>query len=305
MKYLYIILYIISSFFISYYIVNINAQEFNINKNNNVFNQDKIANDVNNLYKEVDKIRKELGFNNQFNQDNLSENILKDGIKIGNFEIYKDNGVLQKEMQKVKDSYENLQQKMNVYKNQMNQQGDKIFFDNNKADETAESAMKNIFNDRIYIFISSSVPKETWKNYIYDIDKYELYNNIFFVLRGCINGCEKMHPTAEFLNTLLIINPDNKEYYKAMVLIDPLLFRTYNISQVPCVSYLNKIEVFNSDLSEGLESNIKEKSKNYISCGDYSLKYHLKELYKQSNSSYLKLVLNKIGEINEKNINNN
>lgn len=50
--------------------------------------------------------------------------------------------------------------------------------------------------------MSSSVPLSIWHEYGLFLDKNKLRNGSL-LLRGCINGCEKIMPTMEFLKKLL------------------------------------------------------------------------------------------------------
>lgn len=95
-------------------------------------------------------------------------------------------------------------------------------------------------DERIYIFVSSSVPKETLRNYARDIDSLG-EPRISIVMRGFVGGMTKVRPTLEFLNGVLFKNENcdsNKcEAYQAPLLIDPLLFRHYGIKAVPAIVY--------------------------------------------------------------------
>lgn len=107
----------------------------------------------------------------------------------------------------------------------------------------------------VYIFISSSVPLEVWWRYAH----YLLDRGIpgVFVLRGCIRGCRYIRPTLEFVHRFLTEEGRNEEGLPVEVQIDPLKFRDYGVKVVPCVAL------------EGKEK---------LSCGDWSMEYHLKEL---------------------------
>ncbi len=133
--------------------------------------------------------------------------------------------------------------------------------------EKAIERAKNYTGDRIfsqkntgnipflYIFMSSSVPLEVWWNYA----RYMEENNIkgAFILRGCIGGCRYIRPTLEFIERFLTEDGRNESGLSVEVWIDPLKFREYRISKVPCVA--------------------KEGSKE-ISCGDWNMEYHLRKL---------------------------
>ena len=107
----------------------------------------------------------------------------------------------------------------------------------------------------VYVFMSSSVPLEIWWRYAH----YLLDKNIqgVFVLRGCIGGCRYVRPTLEFIQKFLTEDGENEEGLPVEVQIDPVKFREYGVKVVPCVAL------------EGREK---------LSCGDWSMEYHLKEL---------------------------
>lgn len=107
----------------------------------------------------------------------------------------------------------------------------------------------------VYIFMSSSVPLEVWWRYAH----YLLDRNIHgvFILRGCIGGCRYIRPTLEFIRRFLTEDGKNEEGLPVEVQIDPLKFRDYGVKVVPCVAV------------EGRKK---------LSCGDWSLEYHLGRL---------------------------
>lgn len=141
---------------------------------------------------------------------------------------------------------------------------------------SAYKPKKGVLSDdeRIYIFISSSIPEQTIKNYIRDASK--IGNNIYLILRGGIGGIKQIMPTVLWANSLLKKNSlceTQCEMYGVKILIDPFLFRKYNITKVPAIVYVQGLQ--NTEgLSEGLNS--VKINKFWISYGDVSLDYHLK-----------------------------
>ena len=136
-------------------------------------------------------------------------------------------------------------------------------------------------NSYIYIFMSSSVPRSTWKNYIKAIDKLRSsgQDGIGIVLRGCIGGCTKVLPTAKFIYSLL---KHGKDTYKVPVLLDPLLFRLFKIKRVPVIVYAKHVNIKTSWLSPGIPDNLENSVTAYKIIGDCGFPYALKELYGQS-----------------------
>lgn len=119
--------------------------------------------------------------------------------------------------------------------------------------KVSEERIKEMVNAKnpVLVFMSSSVPKEVWERYMDYTEKKKI--PVVFLLRGCIGGCKYIKPTIDFLKSLIIV--DENRYRGVEVAIDPLLFRKYSITEVPCVVWRGK-----------------------KSCGDWSFDYHLKVL---------------------------
>jgi type-F conjugative transfer system pilin assembly protein TrbC len=130
-------------------------------------------------------------------------------------------------------------------------------------------------DERIYIFISESVPLATLINYAETIDRLK-DPNVFIVLRGCIDGCSKIKPTIAFVKNILTTS-DNKRR-TAEIEIDPFLFRTYGITHVPAIVYARGVTAANTELSEGLTTNLKSKPKASVIYGDVSLQYAIEKI---------------------------
>lgn len=144
-------------------------------------------------------------------------------------------------------------------------------------------------SDRIYVFISSSMPVETARAYARALSRIG-EDNVFLVMRGGIGGLKKIAPTVEWISSVLKKDPlctGDCEVYRTKVLIDPLLFRKYEIIEVPAVVYVKNV-VNTEGLSEGLNS-VKVKDA-FISYGDISLAYHLKLIAEHSRNEHIKLI---------------
>lgn len=178
----------------------------------------------------------------------------------------------------------------------LNKSGALSYSESQREDSISKSNdLTNRLNGRIYIFMSASVPKETWRGYAKTIDALNLNDNVIMVMRGCIGGCEKFKPTLNFIQDVLV-EDKNKGGYKARVAIDPMLFRRYNIKEAPTVVYAKGLKVDNPDLSEGIERNIVVKPKIFRSTGDWNLKYHLDQLYKSSNEPFIKQIIDRFND---------
>ncbi|WP_028842918.1 type-F conjugative transfer system pilin assembly protein TrbC [Thermodesulfovibrio yellowstonii] len=136
---------------------------------------------------------------------------------------------------------------------------------------------KSVFsdNERIYVFVSSSMPLETVRAYAKDASL--LGDKAVLVMRGAIGGLRYLKPTAEWSVKVLKKDPYCEdiacETWKTKIIIDPFLFRKYSIDKVPAVVYVKGLQ--NTEgLSEGLQT--VKVGGFWISYGDVALSYHLK-----------------------------
>jgi type-F conjugative transfer system pilin assembly protein TrbC len=145
-------------------------------------------------------------------------------------------------------------------------------------------------DERIYVFISSSVPENTIRGYVSDIDKLQ-DPNVFLVMRGFIGGMKYFRPTLSFMTGLLkkdkscsLERGEKCEVYQSQFQIDPMLFARYDITSVPAIVYARGLSINDSDMSEGLMDNANI-SNAYVIYGDTSLEYALERFYRETNSS--------------------
>ena len=156
-------------------------------------------------------------------------------------------------------------------------------------------SLKLADNERIYIFISSSVPLSTLRNYAADIDKLG-GQNVFMVMRGMKNGMKYMKPTIEFVSS--VIKKDQScdmtktecDTYSAEVQIDPLLFRRYGIDKVPAIVYATGVDVMDIQGSEGIAENAKVNDF-YVIYGDMALDYALERINEEVRSKNLEGII--------------
>ena len=139
-------------------------------------------------------------------------------------------------------------------------------------------------DERLYVFVSSSLPYETVRNLVKS-SSLLLSQNVVFVLRGGIKGLTYISPTVEWIYKVLVkeegCNPlkEKCSLYPVKFQIDPFLFRRYGIEEVPAVVYVKGVKT-EFGYSEGLpETKVEEF---YISYGDVSLFYHLYVIGKAS-----------------------
>ena len=167
--------------------------------------------------------------------------------------------------------------KASIFKDQI--EGVKRAYSEASANDVAMLAA----NERIYVFISSSMPEQTLKNYASAIDMTG-DPNIEMVMRGFVRGIKKFAPTREFIQKITS-KPDGS-VYAASILIDPLLFRKYKIGRVPCIVYDNDVAI---DIHAAVDAD------NYYALfGDASFEYAVERIQKESQSKILKAVLSSL-----------
>jgi type-F conjugative transfer system pilin assembly protein TrbC len=148
-------------------------------------------------------------------------------------------------------------------------------------------------DERLYIFVSSSMPVAVVRQYAADVAKLG-DKKISLVLRGFIGGMSKIAPTVNFVSDVLKKNSFCElsesikcEMLKAEVIVDPLLYRRYGITQVPSFVYVKGIKSSNPDMSEGDLKNLSTLGDVYKVAGDASLKYVLSKIADEAQSGQL------------------
>lgn len=204
---------------------------------------------------------------------NISMSSLKNNTNANNFEI------------NINNIYNQTQKNVEIEKKRIMGEENKSV--DNMTIEKSESINIETFlsNNKIYIFMSESVPLEIWYTYGKFMHDKKL-SNTNMVLRGCIGGnCTYIKPTADFI--LSVKKYNKSEEINPNIIIDPMLFRKYDITRAPCVVYAENVQIKDIKLSEGNDENFKS-DRVYKSCGDWNLLYHLREIQKQSDSFTLK-----------------
>ena len=134
--------------------------------------------------------------------------------------------------------------------------------------------------ERVYLFVSSSVPLTTLRNYAAMIDRARP-GQIIMVLRGFVGGMKKIRPTMEFIAEILKKDPacdltkEQCDSYKVSIQIDPQLFQRFAIEDVPALAYL--------PISGGEEE--EKQIEPIIISGDASLDYLLERINREAKSA--------------------
>jgi len=147
-----------------------------------------------------------------------------------------------------------------------------------KKKKEKEGVLKLDPDERLYVFVSSSVPKETIRNYVTFVSSH-IEGNVVFVLRGGVGGLKRLSPTVGWIYDVIkkdkFCEEGNCEVYEVEFVIDPFLFRRYRVERVPAIVYAKGEELTKFEGSEGLEDKwrVRVWMKTY---GDMGLAYHLK-----------------------------
>lgn len=141
--------------------------------------------------------------------------------------------------------------------------------------------------DRLFVFVSSSVPLETLRRYASDLEKI----NGVMVLRGMIGGLKNAKPTIAFMQKVTQVDPacvGDCAVRDITITIDPIMFSKFGITQVPAVA-LSKDFDFGMYCDED-DPEKKQVFDSVVTYGDSSLAYHLQNAFEQSSDKrYLDL----------------
>lgn len=124
------------------------------------------------------------------------------------------------------------------------------------------------YSSRPILFISSSIPLPTLRNYAADLEKV----NGVMVMRGFVGGVGEMGPTMKFIGEVLKVrascSDEPCERRSVEVMIDPILFREYGVKAVPgfTVHGLTNLEAY----CKGTET---LNPSSVVVYGDNSIKY--------------------------------
>lgn len=154
-------------------------------------------------------------------------------------------------------------------------------------------------DERLYIFISSSVPVSTLRTYVSVIDQLK-DPRVFLVMRGMVGGIGSMTPTIKFFGKLLAkdVNCDvlakKCESYRAQISIDPSLFPKYGIENVPAIAYVKGVSLVDAARSEGEAENLNGTQNAYIVYGDVSVERGLEIISRETKNKRVNKLLEKV-----------
>jgi len=142
-------------------------------------------------------------------------------------------------------------------------------------------------DDRFVLFISSSIPLYTLRNYAADLSK----TGGVMVMRGMIGGMKNITPTLEFIASVLKVDPSCNGpqclMHNTNVVIDPELFREHAIHAVPSLVFVENMTL--EPYCERFDQDSIPTRTDHVVVGDASIKHMGTELLRLSNNSALKL----------------
>jgi type-F conjugative transfer system pilin assembly protein TrbC len=215
---------------------------------------------------------------------------------------------MQKTAQKTADYYnsDEFQAKLAKETERINKEVLGVPYDNYYKDAGAGSDDKagtggTLGNDeRIYLFFSASMPMQTIRTYVNDIARLGS-KNVTMVMRGFVGGMRTIGPTTNFITDILKINSacdmaggEVCSMRTVNVIVDPLLFRKYDVNQVPAFVYVKGINVINPEMSEGKAANLGQVGTNLKMSGDVALKCVLTKFAEEAGTVNLKVMSNRL-----------
>ena len=210
-----------------------------------------------------------------FYKDLENQGVLKD-IK------EEDRKKIEESLQQVTKSLHNVYRESDKYRSELEK-----YVYSGKMDNTSPKNQLLADSERIYVFVSSSLPSEVVRAYVKDASLLGS-RQVIFVLRGGIGGLKFMRPTVEWIYNVVKKDDcfgEKCSVYPVRFQIDPFLFRRFKIEKVPAVVYVENVKPL-FGYSEGLPE--VEIGRAFVSYGDVSLFYHLFVLGKASGNDKLK-----------------
>lgn len=162
----------------------------------------------------------------------------------------------------------------------------------NETQRERKNTVENLPPDRrIYLFISSSMPVELLRTYAEQAERY----GVSMIMRGFVGGIRKVRPTVTFISSIIgrdagcnVLERQGCPVFNVNVLVDPLLFRRYDIKRVPAIVYVRGLGLRDPELSEGMEANITATEGYSVVYGDVSIPMALKIIQRRTNDNVLK-----------------
>lgn len=197
--------------------------------------------------------------------------------KLSNMNMLGDNSSVKKQITKIEEVIKNTDIK-SIIKNYSKELEIKDY--EKKLEENACQSEEDLGDNKFFVFISESMPKETLKKYADDLKRLKTG---YMILNGTVGDPKSFKPTINFILefacgiTMNDLTTENKCNDIPRVDINPLLFRIFRIDKVPAFVY--------SDLSYLALMGMAEKNKineeDYVVLyGDVSVDYAIDKISK-------------------------
>lgn len=118
-------------------------------------------------------------------------------------------------------------------------------------DKQQHEERPELVKDQLVLFVSSSMPIHTLRNYARDLSKV----GGVMVLRGAVGGISRIADTMKLSREILAVNQTcdttSCKMWSTQVLIDPVLFKQYDIKVVPALIFQPDMNI--NSYCDGLE----------------------------------------------------
>lgn len=174
------------------------------------------------------------------------------------------------------------------------------YADAQKQKKDSNSPPRLAADERIYLFISSSMPESTLRAYVQDIDRLQ-DPNITMVMRGFVGSMRDAMASMEFL--MRIRKKDQLcsglacPTFGTPVDFDPNLYRRFRPAVVPALVYVRGVKPHDPDVSEGSPENVPTPPASAWSMiyGDASLGYLIEQIANTKGSPALAAIARFLG----------
>ena len=144
-------------------------------------------------------------------------------------------------------------------------------------------------NEKIFIVISSSMPKQLIQTY-FESAEFIGDKSIKFILNGFIGSPKKIKPTLDWLDSMLTKDVNSNEKFAVSVDINPKIVQHYNIDAVPAILYTENYNKLLED-HNGFIGTAEKNESFHLIYGAVDLNSALKRLFNLTGSLELKNIL--------------
>jgi len=153
-----------------------------------------------------------------------------------------------------------FQEKLNCEKHRLEKEVFSEFINPARKDPREQSASKILATDeKLYLFLSSSMPDETVHKYLHSIAQINS-SEIFPVMKGMVKGMADKKVNLKYFSRILKNDLDCNDQrepqgvcsrFKIPIKMNPILFKRFEIDQVPTLVYTttNETVVIHGDAS--------------------------------------------------------